>query len=214
MIKPKHSAFYGTALNTLLQQLNVDTLILTGIAGNICVLFTANDAYMREYNFMIPEDCIASNNDKDNKYALTMMKNVLTAETKPVKELRIITYCIFLLHKMVVALLCQGGKKMQIHVVKVTDHYRRLPRSYGSSVQDIVEANELPNPNNLVVGQAMVIPIVGSFYWVQPGDSLWSISRKFGVSYQELARINGISVNQPLSSWLSSLYSAAAKNKS
>lgn len=87
LIKPKHSAFYGTALHTLLQQLKVDTLILAGIAGNICVLFTANDAYMREYNLIIPEDFIASNNDEDNKYALTMMKNVLSAVTKPSDQL-------------------------------------------------------------------------------------------------------------------------------
>ncbi|WP_079504131.1 isochorismatase family cysteine hydrolase [Mesobacillus jeotgali] len=83
LIKPKHSAFYGTALHTLLQQLKVDTLVLAGIAGNICVLFTANDAYMREYNLIIPEDLLASNNEKDNEYALTMMKNVLSAETRP-----------------------------------------------------------------------------------------------------------------------------------
>jgi nicotinamidase-related amidase len=87
LIKPKHSAFYGTALHTLLQQLKVDTLILSGIAGNICVLFTANDAYMREYNLVIPEDFIASNDEQDNKYALTMMKNVLSADTRPSREL-------------------------------------------------------------------------------------------------------------------------------
>ncbi|WLR55120.1 isochorismatase family cysteine hydrolase [Mesobacillus subterraneus] len=87
LIKPKHSAFYGTALHTLLQQLKVDTLVLSGIAGNICVLFTANDAYMREYNLIIPEDFIASNDDEDNKYALTMMKNVLSADTRPSREL-------------------------------------------------------------------------------------------------------------------------------
>lgn len=81
LIKPKHSAFYGTALTTLLQQLKVNTLVLTGIAGNICVLFTANDAYMREYSLFIPEDCIASNDDDDNKYALTMMHEVLKANT-------------------------------------------------------------------------------------------------------------------------------------
>jgi nicotinamidase-related amidase len=80
LIKPKHSAFYGTALNTLLHQLKVNTLILTGIAGNICVLFTANDAYMREYQLLIPKDCIASTDDNDNLYALTMMKNVLRAK--------------------------------------------------------------------------------------------------------------------------------------
>lgn len=88
---------------------------------------------------------------------------------------------------------------MQIHVVQPNQTLTQIAQIYGSSVADITEANELPNPNNLVVGQAMVIPIVGSFYFVQPGDSLWSISRRFGISVQELARINGITVNQPLS---------------
>jgi nicotinamidase-related amidase len=82
LIKPKHSAFYGTALHTLLQQLKVDTLILTGIAGNICVLFTANDAYMREYQLWVPEDAIASAAIEDNKYALSMMNHVLKANTE------------------------------------------------------------------------------------------------------------------------------------
>jgi nicotinamidase-related amidase len=80
LIKPKHSAFYGTALNTLLHQLSVKNLILTGIAGNICVLFTANDAYMREFGLIVPKDAIASVSGEDNHYALTMMKNVLKAK--------------------------------------------------------------------------------------------------------------------------------------
>jgi nicotinamidase-related amidase len=80
LIKPKHSAFYGTALNTLLHHLNVENLIITGIAGNICVLFTANDAYMREFNLYIPENTIASVSNDDNHYALTMMQNVLKAK--------------------------------------------------------------------------------------------------------------------------------------
>ncbi|MCA1066645.1 isochorismatase family cysteine hydrolase [Rossellomorea sp. AcN35-11] len=83
LIKPKHSAFYGTALNTLLHHLNVKNLIITGIAGNICVLFTANDAYMREFNIIVPRDAIASVSDEDNRYALTMMKNVLKAKVDP-----------------------------------------------------------------------------------------------------------------------------------
>lgn len=87
LIKPKHSAFYGTALETLLHELHVDHLIITGIAGNICVLFTANDAYMREYEITIPRDCIASNNEKDNKYALTMMENVLFANITTAKAI-------------------------------------------------------------------------------------------------------------------------------
>lgn len=87
---------------------------------------------------------------------------------------------------------------MQIHVVQQNQSLTGIAQAYGSSVNDIVEANELPNPNNLVVGQTLVIPIVGQFYWVQSGDSLYSISRKFGMSYQELASVNGISINRPL----------------
>ncbi|MGE6632417.1 isochorismatase family cysteine hydrolase [Bacillus sp. NPDC077027] len=87
LIKPKHSAFYGTALETLLHELDVHQIILTGIAGNICVLFTANDAYMREFELIVPKDCIASNDDRDNEYALTMMENVLLAKITTVNAL-------------------------------------------------------------------------------------------------------------------------------
>ncbi|BCB01887.1 isochorismatase family cysteine hydrolase [Bacillus sp. KH172YL63] len=87
LIKPKHSAFYGTALNTLLHHLSVKNLIITGIAGNICVLFTANDAYMREFSLMVPGDAIASVSEEDNHYALTMMKNVLKASIAPTHDM-------------------------------------------------------------------------------------------------------------------------------
>ncbi|WP_442597309.1 isochorismatase family cysteine hydrolase [Neobacillus sp. D3-1R] len=83
LIKPKHSAFFGTALHTLLHQLKVETLVLAGIAGNICVLFSAVDAYMREFKLKVPSNCIASVDDQDQKYALTMMKNVLKADISP-----------------------------------------------------------------------------------------------------------------------------------
>lgn len=87
---------------------------------------------------------------------------------------------------------------MQIHVVQPNQSLFGIAQAYGSTVNDIVDANQLPNPNNLVIGQSLVIPIIGSFYFVQPGDSLWGISQKTGVPYQELARVNGISPNQPL----------------
>jgi spore germination protein len=87
---------------------------------------------------------------------------------------------------------------MQIHVVKSNESLTTIARTYNTTVNDIVEANDIPNPNNLVVGQAMVIPIVGSFYYVQPGDSLWSIGQKTGVPYQQIASVNNISLNQQL----------------
>lgn len=49
-----------------------------------------------------------------------------------------------------------------------------------------------------MVGQAIVIPIVGSFYWVQPGDTLFTIAQRFGVNYITLAQVNGLNPNQPL----------------
>ncbi|MBL4936861.1 glycoside hydrolase family 18 protein [Clostridium sp. YIM B02515] len=87
---------------------------------------------------------------------------------------------------------------MQIHVVQTGQSLFDIARIYNTTVGAISGANELPNPNNLVVGQAMVIPIVGSFYWVQSGDSLYSIARKFGINYQTLARVNGIQPTRPL----------------
>jgi spore germination protein len=87
---------------------------------------------------------------------------------------------------------------MQIHVVQPGQSIFEIARIYNSTVSAIVGANEIPNPNQLVVGQTMVIPIVGSYYWVQPGDSLYSIGQRFGISYQELARINQIPVTRPL----------------
>jgi len=86
LIKPKHSAFHQTALQALLSELDVKHLIITGIAGNICVLFTANDAYMREYSLSVPQDGIASNDEQDNAYALKMMKNVLKADITPISH--------------------------------------------------------------------------------------------------------------------------------
>jgi spore germination protein len=87
---------------------------------------------------------------------------------------------------------------MQIHVIKSNESLTTIARTYHTTVQDIVEANDLPNPNNLVIGQSIVIPIIGHFYFVQSGDSLYSIGRKFGVSPQQLASVNRININQHL----------------
>lgn len=81
VLKPKHSAFFSTTLDVLLEYLQVKTLILTGLAGNICVLFTANDAYMRDFELVVPGDCIASNTSEENAHALKQMNEVLKANT-------------------------------------------------------------------------------------------------------------------------------------
>lgn len=87
ILKPKHSGFFSTTLDTLLEYLGVKTLILTGIAANNCVLFTANDAYMRDLRLVVPSDCVASNSQEENDYALAQMRKVLKADTRPSSEL-------------------------------------------------------------------------------------------------------------------------------
>ncbi|KHE67377.1 cysteine hydrolase family protein [Halobacillus sp. BBL2006] len=82
IIKPKHSGFFGTQLGILLGQLGVKKLILTGIAGDICVLFTANDAYMREYEIWVPSDCIASESEEGNNSAISIMERSLSVDTR------------------------------------------------------------------------------------------------------------------------------------
>lgn len=87
VLKPKHSGFFSTTLDTLLDYLEVESLILTGMAGNICVLFTANDAYMRDFSLFVPGDCVASNTEQEDRYALEQMARVLKADTRPSDEL-------------------------------------------------------------------------------------------------------------------------------
>ena len=89
VLKPKHSGFFSTTLETLLRYLGSQKLIITGIAGNFCVLFTANDAYMRDYDLIIPSDCIASNSAKENREALALMRKFLKADTRPSSKLRL-----------------------------------------------------------------------------------------------------------------------------
>lgn len=89
IIKPKHSGFFGTQLSILLNQLGIRKIILTGIAGDICVLFTANDAYMREYELWVPSDCVASEQQQDNKQALSIIERSLFANIENSTELNI-----------------------------------------------------------------------------------------------------------------------------
>lgn len=82
VLKPQHSGFYSTALERLLTHLGARTLILTGFAANLCVVFTANDAHMRGYRLVVPEDCTASNTPALTRNALGHMRTALHADTR------------------------------------------------------------------------------------------------------------------------------------
>ena len=87
VLKPKHSGFYNTTLETLLRHLGVRRLILTGFSAHVCVLFTAGDAYMRDFALYAPEDCTASPTTEENEAAMAYMKRVLKVDLTPSTEL-------------------------------------------------------------------------------------------------------------------------------
>jgi nicotinamidase-related amidase len=87
VLKPKHSGFYSTTLDLVLRYLEVRKVILTGVATNICVLFTANDAYMRDYELFVPQDCVAANTEALNRQALEQIEFVLKADIRVASKL-------------------------------------------------------------------------------------------------------------------------------
>jgi nicotinamidase-related amidase len=88
VLKPKHSGFYATPLDTLLGFIGAKQLILTGVSSHQCVLFTANDAYVRDLELSIPRDCISARNPRDTKLALEYFTRVLGADVRTSAALR------------------------------------------------------------------------------------------------------------------------------
>jgi nicotinamidase-related amidase len=87
VIKPQVSGFYATNLPVLLPKLGVSRLVLTGVAADICVLFTAADAHMRAYELWVPADAVASSAPEHQGWALEIMRKAMAAETRPTSEM-------------------------------------------------------------------------------------------------------------------------------
>ena len=87
VLKYKESGFFSTTLDTLLRFLGTDTLIITGMSTDNCVLSTAKDAYIRDFRLFIPSDCVAAENEEVSAESLTHMKRVLKADTRPSSEI-------------------------------------------------------------------------------------------------------------------------------
>ncbi len=86
ILKPKHSGFFQTPLELLLKHLGAERLILTGVSTNSCVLFTADDAYMRDLALAVPNDCVAACNAQEHDFAMEQMKAMLRADVAPSSE--------------------------------------------------------------------------------------------------------------------------------
>jgi len=90
MFKPRHSAFFGTPLHTLLQRLRVQRLVATGITSHQCVLFTAMDAHVREFELVIPSAAIGAGAAADTRHALYIFSHALKAKISNSRQLRFV----------------------------------------------------------------------------------------------------------------------------
>ncbi len=87
VLKPRHSGFYSTSLDVLLHQLRVGRLVLTGFSTEICVIYTANDAYMRGFEIVVPRDAVAAESLEASGQALRQMERFLKADTRVAAEI-------------------------------------------------------------------------------------------------------------------------------
>lgn len=81
LLKPKHSAFFATPLDLLLQSLHAKTLILTGMTTHMCIVFTAIDAYMRDFQIIIPKDAVTAHTEELSQTTLDYCRTTLQSVT-------------------------------------------------------------------------------------------------------------------------------------
>lgn len=89
LLKPMHSAFYMAPLEVLLQHLEVETLILTGLTSNSCITVTAHDANMRGFDIYIPADCSSARNPEEHTQALAQLEAMAGANLKRSTSLKL-----------------------------------------------------------------------------------------------------------------------------
>lgn len=88
VLKPMHSAFYQTPLDLLLRHLGADSLVVAGLTTNSCVLCTAHDANMRDFQVTVVSDCCAARTEKEHKAALDNIREMAKAGIVTSKNLR------------------------------------------------------------------------------------------------------------------------------
>ena len=89
VLKPKHSAFYATPLDLLLRHLRVQRLVVTGVASDQCIVMTAAEARMRDYDVIVPGDCVGAQTAARNASTLRHLREAHGIETGPSAQLRL-----------------------------------------------------------------------------------------------------------------------------
>lgn len=88
VLKPMHSAFFGTPLDIILDQIGARSVVLAGLATDICIQLTAADAFLRGLKVHAPADCTAAESPQKKAVALAYMRDILKCDTRPWRSLR------------------------------------------------------------------------------------------------------------------------------
>lgn len=88
VLKPMHSAFFGTPLDIILSQIGARSLIMAGLATDICIQLSAADAFLRRLSVHAPEDCTAAESQEKKETALAYMRDILKSDTRPWEQAR------------------------------------------------------------------------------------------------------------------------------
>jgi nicotinamidase-related amidase len=88
ILKPRHSAFYASALELLLTEIGARELVICGLASDMCVQLTAADAFLREFRVWVPADCNAAETAEAKATALDYMGRVLKCDVRPSTAVR------------------------------------------------------------------------------------------------------------------------------
>lgn len=86
--KDKYSAFYDTELDSLLEELDIDRIVLTGVLTHICIQHTAADAFYRGYDIVIPVGCVEDLSDEENETSLDFIEENYGAEVIEFEDLK------------------------------------------------------------------------------------------------------------------------------
>lgn len=81
--KPQNPMSFQSRLDRLLATLKTKTLILTGVASDICALLAMNDLYLGQFRLLVPWDCVAAKTEADRQSALEQMWRLLQVDTRP-----------------------------------------------------------------------------------------------------------------------------------
>lgn len=81
---------------------------------------------------------------------------------------------------------------MQIHIVQRGETLWGIASFFGMSLSQIIQANQIANPNRLVIGQALVIPTPPGSHIIRAGETLWMIAENYATTPQILASDNNI----------------------